>query len=64
MWFLGRQVKVSSTAHSELGRIHRDEYGRIEQQLGTIREGIRRYTARLDSGEVIDLQPDEVEIQS
>jgi hypothetical protein len=60
--FLGRRVRILSTAESDLGQLHAGEYGEIIVQTGTIQEGIREYTVRLDSGEQIDLKPTEVEI--
>ncbi len=38
-------------------------YGEIVTQVGTIQEGVREYTVRLDDyGETIPLKPGEVEI--
>jgi hypothetical protein len=41
---------------------HAGEYGEIVGQTGTIQEGIRRDEVRLESGEWLILQPDEVGI--
>jgi len=60
--FLGRRVRVRPTADSEQGRLHAGKYGEIEQQLGTLEEGLRGYYVRLDDGETISLKPHEVEI--
>jgi hypothetical protein len=61
-WFLGRRVRVLPTAGTEQGRLHAGEYGEIEHQVGSLEEGVREYTVRLDGGETISLKPDEVEI--
>ncbi len=61
-WFLGKRVRVLSTAGTEQERLHAGEYGEIVHQLGTLEEGVREYTVRLDSGDTITLKPDEVEI--
>jgi hypothetical protein len=60
--FLGRRLRISLTADSEQGQLHAGEYAVIEVQMGTIQEGIREYSVRLDSGKVIDLKPSEVEL--
>jgi hypothetical protein len=60
--FLGRRVRILPTAESDLGQLHAGEYGEIIHQVGTLREGVRGFTVRLDSGEQIALKPTEVEI--
>ena len=60
--FLGRRVRILPTAESDLGQLHAGEYGEIIVQVGTLQEGVREYTVRLDSGEQISLKPAEVEI--
>jgi hypothetical protein len=61
-FFLGKRVRILPTADSDLGKLHAGEHGEIVHQTGTIREGIREYTIRLDDGELIPLKPHEVEI--
>jgi len=60
--FLNRRVRILSTASSDLGRQHAGEHATIVHQVGTLEEGVRSYTVRLDNMEMISLQPDEVEI--
>jgi hypothetical protein len=60
--FLGRRVWILPTADSEQGKLHAGEHGEIVAQGGTIQEGIKEYTVRLESGESILLKPHEVEI--
>jgi hypothetical protein len=60
---LGRRVKVSTTASSVQGSLHRGEYGEIvyfaeDREWGEI----RRFTVRLESGETIELAPAEVDM--
>jgi hypothetical protein len=63
MEFVGRRIRVRPRPDSaEITRERADEYGEIFGQAGTIQQGIRRYTVRLDSGEWLILGPDEVEI--
>ena len=62
MEFLGRRLRISLTADSEQGQLHAGEYAVIEVQMGTIQEGIRGYSVRLDSGKQIDLNPNEVDL--
>ncbi len=61
-WFLGRRVRVLPTGESEQGRLHGGEYGEIDQQAGSLEEGVRKYTVRLDSGKTITLKPGDLEI--
>jgi hypothetical protein len=60
--FSGKRLRISLTADSEQGQLHAGEYAVIVVQMGTIQEGIREYSVRLDSGKVIDLKPSEVEL--
>jgi hypothetical protein len=63
MEFLGRRVRVRPTPDSsEVTRERADEYGQIAGQTGTIQEGVRRIEVRLDSGEWLLLDLEEVEI--
>jgi hypothetical protein len=59
---LGRRVRVLPTADSEQGRLHAGEGGTIEEQFGTVQEGLRGYHVLLESGKSIFLNPDEVEL--
>jgi hypothetical protein len=60
---LGRRVRVSTTASSVQGNLHRGEYGELIY-YGTYPETaeIRIFTVRLDSGESIDLPTAEVDM--
>jgi hypothetical protein len=60
---LGRRVRVSTTASSEQGNLHRGEYGEIVYFAQAPESGeIRRFTVRLESGETIELAPAEVDM--
>ena len=61
-FFTSRRARVRPNASSEQGQLHAGEYGEVVHQNGALEEGVRSYMFRLDSMDVIALQPDEVEI--
>jgi hypothetical protein len=60
---LGRRVRVSTTAASEQGSLHRGEYAEIVE-WGADPESLEltRLDVRLGSGKIIELTPAEVEV--